>query len=258
MFSPDSAGKAEKLGYTNVKVFRDGMPAWKRAGNMVFSTPRYVKDNMDKDMPQVIIDLRPVDDAKKEHIKDAVSMPVRELSAPAARDRFPADKKAPIVLYAADDKTASDAFKTIRGWGYTNTSSLRGGIEAWKKAGNPVLTDNLKTAIVYVAKPKTGEIVVEEFKRIVETLPPDKFILDVRDADETKQGMLKGAKNIPAPDISKRLAEIPKDKEVIIHCAVGSRSEMAYHTLRDAGYKVRFLDAIIEIDKAGKYEISKE
>mgnify|MGYP000458473827 CR=1 FL=1 len=33
---------------------------------------------------------------------------------------------------------------------------------------------------------------------------------------------------------------------------------MAYHILREAGYKVRFLNANIKIDKDGKYEISKE
>ncbi len=38
-----------------------------------------------------------------------------------------------------------------------------------------------------------GEISVEDFKRIAETLPPDKPIIDVRDTDEAMHGMLKGA-----------------------------------------------------------------
>jgi rhodanese-related sulfurtransferase len=258
MFSPDSASKAEKLGYANVKVFRDGMPAWKKAGNLAVTTPKGVKDMMDKDMPQVIIDLRSAADAKNEHIKDAVVISITELATPTSKDRFPADKKAPIVIYAADEKTQADAFKIIRGWGYINTAALRGGIDSWKKEGYPVLSDQLKKAVVYVPKLRPGAIPIEEFKRIADALPPDKFILDVRDADEVKQGMLKGAKNIPVGDITKRLAEIPKDKEVIIHCAVGSRGEMAYHTLKDAGYRARFLDAIIEIGREGKYEITVE
>jgi len=256
MLSPSSAGKAEKLGYVNVKVFRDGMPAWKKAGNLVVSTSQYVKENMDKDIPQVIIDLRPPDDAQKGHIKGAVSIPSKEIST--AKDRFPADKKAPIVLYADDAKTAVDAFKVVRGWGYTNTSVLEGGIETWKKAGNPVVSDKLKTTIVYVPKPRPGEIGVEDFKKIAETLPADKLILDVRNEDEAMHGMLKGAKNIPAQDIKSRLSEIPKDKELIVHCLTGVRAEMAFHTLKEAGYKVRFLNANIKIDKDGKYEISKE
>lgn len=69
MLSPSSASKAEKLGYTNVKIYHDGLPAWKKAGNLIVSTSQYVKENMDKDMPQVIIDLRPRDEAQKGHIK---------------------------------------------------------------------------------------------------------------------------------------------------------------------------------------------
>ncbi len=70
--------------------------------------------------------------------------------------------------------------------------------------------------------------------------------------------MLIGAKNIPTQDIQKKLAEIPKDKEVIIHCTTGVRAELAYHSLKDAGYKSRFLNAIVKIDPNGRYEITKE
>ena len=54
-----------------------------------------------------------------------------------------------------------------------------------------------------------------------------------------------GAKNIATQDVVKRLSEIPKDKEVIIHCTTGVRAELEYLTLKDAGYKVRLLNAII-------------
>lgn len=232
------------------------MPEWKKAGKTVLSTTRYVKDNTDKDIPQVIIDLRDKEIAKKEHIKGAVSLPFKELET--AKDRFPADKKAPIILYGDDPQTVEKAFTIVRGWGYTNTAILKGGFSAWKNEGNPTETDKLLTTIVYVPKPRPGEIPVEEFKAIVETLPPDKFILDVRDEDEAMHGMLKGAKNIPAQEIMDRLAEIPKDKEIITHCVTGVRAEMAYHTLKEAGYKARFLNANIKIDKEGKYEITKE
>lgn len=256
MLSPSSAGKAEKLGYTNVKVFHDGMPAWKKAGNLVVSNPQYVKENMDKDMPQVLIDVRSSDDAEKGHLKGAVNISAKDIST--AKDRFPADKKAPVVLYSSDASSAMDAFKVVRGWGYANASVLNGGIESWKKAGNPVMNNELAAAIVYAPKPRPGEIAVDSFKKIAGTLPSDKFILDVRDEDEAMQGMLKGAKNIPAQDISAKLSEIPKDREIVAHCSTGVRAEMAYHALKDAGYKVMFLNANIRIDKDGKYEIVKE
>lgn len=256
MLSPSSASKAEKLGYTNVKVFHDGMPAWKKAAKEVVSTAKNIKDNIDKDIPQVIVDVRPKEDAQKGHIPGAVSIPIKEIDT--AKYKFPADKKATIIIYAADYKDMLDAFNVVRGWEYSNAAILKGGIDAWIKEGYPLEKDKLKTEIAYVPKPRPGEIVIEEFKIIAETLPADKLILDVRDEDEAMQGMLKGAKNIPSQEIAKRLAEIPKDKEIIVHCVTGVRAEMAYHTLKDAGYNARFLNANIKIDKDGKYEITKE
>ena len=116
----------------------------------------------------------------------------------------------------------------------------------------------MPTKIVYEPKPRPGEITVEEFKGIVEAKPSDKFILDVRDSEEAESGMLIGAKNIATQDVVKRLSEIPKDKEVIIHCTTGVRAELVYLALKDAGYKARFLTAIIKVDPNGRYEISKE
>ncbi len=232
------------------------MPEWKKAGNLVLSTAKYVKENLDKDIPQVIVDTRPIEDVRKEQIQGTVSIIAQEIMN--AKDNFPADKKAPIILLGADAKAAEEAFKVVRGWGYTNASVLKGGIEAWKKEGYTVLTTEPMKTIVYVPKPRPGEIAIEDFKKIAETLPSDKLIIDARDEDEAMQGMLKGAVNIPAQDILFRLSEIPKDREIITHCVTGVRAEMAYHTLKDAGYKARFLNAKITVDKDGKYEITKE
>lgn len=230
------------------------MPEWKKAGKLVLSTVNFVKDNMDKDIPQVIIDLRTSEEVSKGFIPGAVSIPSDRIAN--MKDRFPADKKAPIVLYSSDTSSAVEAFRIVRGWGYSNASVLEGGIEAWKNAGFSLAQGKPAETIVYVPKPRPGEIPLEEFKAIVEALPPDKFILDVRDEDEAMQGMLKGARNIPTQDIQARLSEIPKDKEIITHCSTGVRAEMAYHILKEAGYRVRFLNANIKIDKDGKYEIS--
>ncbi|MEW6116633.1 MAG: rhodanese-like domain-containing protein [Nitrospirota bacterium] len=232
------------------------MPAWKKAGNIVLSSVKNLKEMMDKDIPNVLVDVRSANDAKKGHIQGATSIPAKEIAA--AKDKFPADKSAPIILYADDTAAAIDAFKTVRGWGYPNTTVLEGGLNEWKKIGGLVVSGDVATKIVYVPKPRPGAIAIDEFKGIAETLPATKLILDVRDEDEAMQGMLKGAVNIPGGDLKDRLKELPKDKEIITHCVTGVRAEMAYNILKDAGFKVRFLDANIKIDKDGKYTITKE
>jgi rhodanese-related sulfurtransferase len=254
--STSSARKAEQAGHTKVKVFIDGMPGWKKAGNLVLSSSYYLKDTMEKGIPFVLVDLRAADEAKKGHIAGAVS--IAEKDIPQAKDRFPSDKSAPIILYANDTQTVADEFTIVRSWGYPNVSVLEGGMEAWKKVNGLVVANkDIPTKIVYAAKPGPGEISFDEFRKVLETKPADKLIVDLRDADEAEDGIFPGSKNVPLAELKARLSEIPKDKEIITHCVTGVRAEMGYNILKDAGYKVRFLNAKIEFEN-GKYTITKE
>jgi len=233
------------------------MPAWKKAGKLTIQCAPCLLSRVKLDIPTIVVDLRPTEEAEKAHVPGAVSIPITDVSR--AYDRFPKDKRAPMVLYSNDTASAIQAFEVISIWGgFTNIAVLQGGFPEWQKVGGKVETGLMLTKIVYEPKPRPGEISVEEFKGIVEAKPSDKFILDVRDSEEAESGMLVGAKNIATQDVLRKLSEIPKDKEVIIHCTTGVRAELAYLTLKDAGYKVRFLNAIIKVDPNGRYEISKE
>jgi rhodanese-related sulfurtransferase len=230
------------------------MPVWKKSGNLIVSETKALKDFMEKDIAHVLVDLRDVNTAKEGFIKGAVSIPAHDLES--AKDRFPADKSAPIILYS--DKEDAAVYKTINNWGFKNASVLSGGIDAWKKDGGKLEKGKLTTTVSYVPKPRPGEIAIEDFKALAEKIPSDKIIIDVRDKDEAMNGMIIGAINIPAGEIKDRLKELPKNKELITHCVTGIRAESAYDDLTEAGYKVRFLNAIIQIDNAGKYEITKK
>jgi rhodanese-related sulfurtransferase len=252
--SPESARRAEAAGYTKVKVFHDGLPAWKKGGNIVVSEPAALKELMAKDIAHVVIDLRETEEAEKGHIPGAVSITAKNL--PVAKDTFPGDKSAPIILYA--DRSDAESFKTVRSWGYTNASLLNGGIQAWTKDGGKTERGRLATTVSYVPKPRPGEISTEEFRAIAEKGSSDKIILDVRDFDEAAGGMIKGVLNIPESSIKNRLNELPRDKEIITHCSTGIRAESAFEDLKEAGFKTRFLNAVIQIDKDGRFEITRK
>lgn len=209
---------------------------------------------MEKDIAHVLVDLRDPKETEKGFIPGAVSIPANELAA--AKDTFPADKSAPIILYA--NQLNEQAFKTVRNWGYKDTAVLSGGIDSWIKDGGKIEKGKPGSTISYIPKPRPGEISIDEFKALAETGAQDKIILDVRDADEAMHGMLKGAINVPAGQIKDRLRDIPKDKEIITHCVTGLRAESAYDDLKESGYKTRFLNALIQIDKDGKYELTKK
>ena len=119
---------------------------------------------------------------------------------------------------------------------------LDGGYAGWTAKGGPVRCEKIRTKIVYLPKPGPGEIVGDEFMNIVNSEPEDKLILDVRNVDETSDGKIKTAINIPLDDLQGNLTKLSKDKEVIVHCGTGVRAQIAYAVLKNAGYQARFLN----------------
>lgn len=62
------------------------------------------------------------------------------------------------------------------------------------------------------------------------------FLLDVRTPQEFALGAIPGAVNIPHTQVRDRLAEIPRDKPILINCAVGLRGYLAERILRQKGW----------------------
>jgi rhodanese-related sulfurtransferase len=196
----------------------------------------------------VLVDLRSKKAATAGHVKGAVSIPGAELAA--AKDKFPKKKSAPIILYN-DDQASAETFALVRGWGYKNTTVLKGGAKAWDGKFFP---GDPGSKIVYVKKLKAGQISAAEFKKVASEKPQNMLILDVRDAG--MEGQIPGSLNIPQSQLADRLAEVPKDKEIIVHCNTGVLASMSIKTLKDNGYQVRYLDAVVQVSPNGSFEIS--
>jgi rhodanese-related sulfurtransferase len=67
------------------------------------------------------------------------------------------------------------------------------------------------------------------------------LVLDVRTRGEAAAGAVPGAINIPLGELRTRLDELPRDREIWVHCGVGQRSYYASRILRQRGYRVRNL-----------------
>jgi ArsR family transcriptional regulator len=69
-------------------------------------------------------------------------------------------------------------------------------------------------------------------------------VLDVRPAEEYRLGHVRGAVNIPLSELKRRLAELPRSREVIAYCR-GPYCVFAFEAaamLRASGYNVRRLE----------------
>lgn len=65
----------------------------------------------------------------------------------------------------------------------------------------------------------------------------DGLLIDVREPHEYKDGFIPGAKNIPLSQLSRRMDEIPKERDVFLYCRSGMRSKNAAKMLGRSGYR---------------------
>jgi NADPH-dependent 2,4-dienoyl-CoA reductase/sulfur reductase-like enzyme/peroxiredoxin family protein/rhodanese-related sulfurtransferase/TusA-related sulfurtransferase len=66
-------------------------------------------------------------------------------------------------------------------------------------------------------------------------------VVDVRTVPEWTAGHIKDALHIPNVELRGRLAELPKDKELVVYCKVGRRGYVMERVLKQHGYNVRNL-----------------
>ena len=78
------------------------------------------------------------------------------------------------------------------------------------------------------------QITVKEFKARRDA-GDDLFLLDVREPYEYQIAQI-GGTLIPQNDVPQRLAEIPRDREIVVQCRSGARSQRIAEFLKQSGY----------------------
>lgn len=73
--------------------------------------------------------------------------------------------------------------------------------------------------------------------REVAGLSDETVRIDVRTRDEYKEGSIPGFINIPVDELREHLDELPKEKPIVVTCAVGLRGYLAYRILVQNGFK---------------------
>jgi adenylyltransferase/sulfurtransferase len=83
------------------------------------------------------------------------------------------------------------------------------------------------------ALPPELETTVEDLKQRLDA--GQVFLLDVREPQEFQIARIAGSTLIPLGDLSKRIGEVPSDRDVIIHCKSGVRSAKAVRIFQEHG-----------------------
>lgn len=271
MLSHNSAFKAEKLGYTNIKVYPAGMPEWKTGGGLVSVSMAYIKKLAADKAPHMLIDARPRRVAEKGMIPGAINIPDTEFDKLV--DRLPKDKDMPLIFYCGglecvlSDKSAEKARKL----GYTNVYTYPPGHPEWLAAHGgtstaPAVapatgsTPAAAPAVALLPGKEKGTVTVASFQQVWTSQPSSVLLIDVRDAKEFANGAIKGSINLPINELEKKLATLPTDKPVVFVCGTGARSGEAYDMVKlyRADVQAYFLDAEAKFMADGTYTMKQK
>ncbi len=77
-------------------------------------------------------------------------------------------------------------------------------------------------------------VTVQDLKALRDQKKPH-LLLDVREPDEYEQCSIAGSTLIPLGQLQQKFSELPKDKEIIVHCHHGGRSARAVAFLAQQG-----------------------
>jgi hydroxyacylglutathione hydrolase len=167
----------------------------------------------------IVVDLRPTGEFAEGHIPGTINLPMGRSFPTYAGSLLPYDRelhflttaRAPIDLVVANLVTIG----LDRVAGYFEPSARA----AWEARGGG-LGRVRQTSVAELARQVSNGV----------------HLIDVRNRSEWEGGHLPGATLVPLAELDARLDEIPKDREIVIHCQTGSRSSIAASVLLANGW----------------------
>jgi hydroxyacylglutathione hydrolase len=169
----------------------------------------------------VVIDLRPTWQFAEGHIPGSLNLPAGSSMSRWAGWLLSND--ADMYFVAADSDEAARAARALsligleRLGGWSPLTAL----SAWAHAGRAL--DVVAHTTAAELAPKVGR--------------PGLAIVDVRTEAEWQAGHIEGALNIPLGSLPSRLAEIPTNSPVVLHCQGGTRAAIAASILLANGVR---------------------
>jgi hydroxyacylglutathione hydrolase len=165
-----------------------------------------------------ILDVRDASEYAKGHLAGSINIGLGGQYATWAGTVL--DREKPIAIVAEPGREKEAAMRLGRiGFDHI-TGYLQGGMEAL--AGRPDL--------IWTTERLSAPMVAEELAGAGAPL-----LLDVRNPREWASKHIAGSVNIPLNHLQERVAEVPRDRRIAVHCAGGYRSSIAASVLQQYG-----------------------
>ena len=170
----------------------------------------------------VVVDTRSAADYAKRHVPGTINIPLNKSFSTWAGWLVPYDRDFHLIVDASCEGCIDDAARDLamigldRVAGYFTSRT----IDAWVAAGGEPGSVPQVSVTALAERMRQGAVTV----------------IDVRGRAEWDAGHLPDVANIPVGYLADRLAEIPRDRPVVMQCQSGARSAIAASVLRANGY----------------------
>jgi len=215
----------------------------------------------------LFIDARAEKLFKRGTILGSLNITVKEFKS--KQGFLPQDKNAKIVSYCNGIKCemSDELAVLLQNAGYTNVVVFKGGYPKWKEMQMPSMVLKVEKAVEveevkakgekYQAKGATIYLgqdkgMVDQYwfeKVVLNDLPKNVQLVDVRKAESFKEGHIKGAINVAVNDKKEiiDMSQISDDKLYVLYCNTGMQSAEVALGLKDrVGKDVFYFDANID------------
>jgi rhodanese-related sulfurtransferase len=194
-----------------------------------------------------LIDVREVGEYTEGHIADAISIPLRTLTANL--DLIPTDRQ--VFVYCKSGYRAALAVSSLRLLGYDNVLAFSSSYNGWTGAGEPVTTDEVvaetfevpeiapemfEVVDTFVSTIPEGWLTAGDVEAVKSAIDAGAFMLDVRTPGEFEEGRIPGADLVTLREIPDLMGAIPMDQQVIAYCKSGYRCALAIPVLHVLGF----------------------
>lgn len=171
----------------------------------------------------VLLDVRPAAEFASGHLAGSINVGLGGRFAQWAGSVI--DPRTPIVVVASPGREQETALRLGR-VGFDRVEGFVADLAGAMRARPEVVRRMDKTSAVDLVR-------IEDAGKPPSSMP---FVIDVRAPGEFAAGHMPGAQSIPLPRLRARLAEVPRDRAVLVHCQSGYRSSIAASLLAREGF----------------------
>jgi hydroxyacylglutathione hydrolase len=172
-----------------------------------------------------VVDTRRANDFAQAAVPGTINIPANRTFTTWAGSLLSYDQDFYLIVDRGGAELVDELVRDLAGIGLDQLAGYFGSdvLDAWRTARGQLQTIPRLT-------------LAEVAARLRGTRAADEVVLDVRGAGEWVAGHIAGALNIPLAELDHRLAEIPGDRPVIVHCQTGARAAMAASILLARGF----------------------